>query len=365
MYRLLMLGYIKYKAFSVIFVGLCVTPISAYVYAENLISVVEGYIYDCSTQEAMVDANIYLSQTTFGDVSDKKGYFRIENLPSGSYQLIISYVGYGIYNERVRIGSGEELFIEICLKPKEKFLDEVVVQAKRDRNWETNLRRFEKFFLGETKNGKLTKIQNSEVLSFESDLSILSASAEKELLIINSALGYEIKVDLTYFEWNYLNDTGSTLYFYSFKELEPNNATEQKSWKKNRETTYKYSQERFLKTLIFKENRDQYTLSGGSIKPIRRNEERERQLFSNSEPIYRFKIDIDGLNKNVTVEIDDWRVDKDTKIRYISYNETRDSIEKVMYIDINGSLQNQLDFTFDGVWYDHRLADKLPLNYRE
>lgn len=312
----------------------------------------------------MEGANVYLSQTTLGDVSDKEGYFRISNIPPGNYILVISYVGYELYNEDISIGSGEELFIEESLFPNEELLEEIVVSSGNDRKWERNLKRFERFFIGETQNGQQTKIQNPEVLSFESDMSILTATAERELQIINNALGYEITVNLTYFIWNYLNDSGSTLYFYRFKDLKPENDKEHQRWLKNRNSTYKYSRERFLRTLIFKENRDHYTTSGGDIEFVKSESNNAYSLFDDTDQIYRFKVGIGGLNNKVTVKIDDWRVMDDTKYGYIGYNETGDTIENEMFIDQNGNLQNPLDFTFDGVWYKHRIADKLPLNFR-
>lgn len=313
----------------------------------------------------MADANVYLSQTSLGDVSNKEGFFRIENIPVGTYELVISFIGYELYNRKVHIGEGEELFIEQYLIPKEESLGELVVRSERNRKWERSLKRFEKFFIGETQNGLQTKIQNPEVLSFESDMSTLTATAGGELHIINNALGYEITVDLTYFEWNYLNDSGSTLYFFRFTELEPANKKESDRWQQNRQNTYKYSRERFLKTLIFRANRSHYKTSGGSIKSVKQDEEKTYNLFDVTKQIYRFRVGIGGLDNNVTVKIDDWKVMNDTKYGYIGYNETRENIEKEMFIDPNGSLQNPMDFTFDGVWHKHRLADKLPLNYEE
>lgn len=358
-------GALKYLVYIPIFGLACSLLIIVPAYTQNTDSSIEGIVYDYKTKKAMAGANVYLSQTILGDVSDDEGFFRIENIPVGSYELVISFVGYELYNTKVHIGEREEFFIEQYLSPREESLGELTVRSERDKRWERDLNRFEKFFIGETGNGAQTEIQNPEVLRFDTDMSTLIATTERDLLILNKALGYEIVVDLMFFEWSYLNDSGSTLYFYRFKELEPTSERELNRWQENRQQTYKYSKERFLRSLISKENEGQYETSGGSIKPVIQSKENTYNLFDDTNQIYRFKVGIGGLDNNVTVKIDDWRVMNDTKYGYIGYNESQERTEKEMLIDSNGSLQNPLDFTFDGIWYKHRLADKLPLNFRD
>lgn len=54
---------------------------------------IEGTLYERSTQEAWSYANIYLVGLSKGDVTDSSGYFSIDSLMPGNYDLRVSYAG--------------------------------------------------------------------------------------------------------------------------------------------------------------------------------------------------------------------------------------------------------------------------------
>jgi len=56
-------------------------------------SVIEGIVVD-SEDQPLSSANIYLQGTVRGAASDEQGYFRINNIPSGQYILVVSVIGY-------------------------------------------------------------------------------------------------------------------------------------------------------------------------------------------------------------------------------------------------------------------------------
>jgi hypothetical protein len=332
--------------------------------AQSAGSLVEGYVYDKLTQEVITGANVYLSETTLGDASDGEGYFRIPNVPSGRYELIISYIGYEIMAVEIEVGGGEKLFVEQALTKKMNDLGEVVIVSKPDREWERNLKRFERLFIGTTQNGVKTRIVNPEVLDFQTELSgILHARAEGELHILNLSLGYRIILNLTHFEWNYLTDSGTTLYFSRFVELKPSDETERLRWQTNRRDTYKYSPERFFKALVSGKYNPDYKVTGGKVILASKERTRAYRLFDGSDEIHKYIVSIVFPNNHITVVIDDRNVYGDKKFGYIGYNELRDDVSDELYIDQGGNLQNPLDFTLGGVWKDYRVADKLPLNY--
>ena len=53
-----------------------------------------GTIYDIETQQALTNVNISIESLEIGTASDKNGYFTIQNLPMGNYQVVISVIGY-------------------------------------------------------------------------------------------------------------------------------------------------------------------------------------------------------------------------------------------------------------------------------
>lgn len=72
-------------------------------------------------------ANVYLQNTDFGSASDVNGYYKIDNLPEGTYRLVVSSVGYKTYFKNFKIRPGENLQMNITLSPTSESLDEVVV----------------------------------------------------------------------------------------------------------------------------------------------------------------------------------------------------------------------------------------------
>lgn len=334
------------------------------VFAQSSGFAIEGYLYDRESRKPVTDANIYLSETTLGDASDGEGYFRITDVPAGNYQLVISHTGYETSSRSIKVAENEDLFLEQLLTRSGYKLNSVVVVSRRDRSWERNLKRFEQYFIGETDNGKRTEIRNPEVLNFEITGDVLFAEAVEELNIVNRALGYEIILELTHFEWNYISNTGQTLYFCRFHELEPAGDAERKAWEANRRRTYKYSPERFLKSLITGRHKSEYRISGGKIYSMASEAKESYRLFDETNTIHRFKVSIFLPNHNTVVRIDDPNVYGDEEYGYIGYNDFGDEREDIMYVDQNGNLMNPLDFTLDGIWFDYRLADKLPLDYR-
>jgi hypothetical protein len=190
--------------------------------------VIGGMVYNSESQQPLIGASVYLSQTTLGDATNKDGYFEITNVPEGSYRLVISYLGFTTSHQEVKIAGSESIFIEEVLSPAKKQLEDLEVKAYRDRIWERNVARFERAFIGNTQNAEHTKIVNPEVLNFSVNAGILTAQSSERLQIVNNATGYNITIDLVSFEWDYLNDRGSTTYFSKFLEQEPRSEQEMK-----------------------------------------------------------------------------------------------------------------------------------------
>ena len=52
-------------------------------------NILSGKVYDSVTLAPLQNASVYLSGTTIGTAANIKGYFEIQNIPSGRYQLVI------------------------------------------------------------------------------------------------------------------------------------------------------------------------------------------------------------------------------------------------------------------------------------
>ncbi|OEK03836.1 TonB-dependent receptor [Roseivirga sp. 4D4] len=78
----------------------------------------------------MALVNVGLLNTVYGDVSDENGVFSIQNIPYGSYTLVVSMVGYERISQRLRISAHTpNLSLSFDLVEKINALDDIVVSG--------------------------------------------------------------------------------------------------------------------------------------------------------------------------------------------------------------------------------------------
>ncbi|EKB47921.1 Outer membrane cobalamin receptor protein [Cecembia lonarensis LW9] len=82
-----------------------------------------------SSGEGLVGANVILVGTGRGATSDFQGNFQIRNIPSGSYTLRVTYLGYEAFTREVLIPTNEEL--EVILEPSSLLTEEFIVYGTR------------------------------------------------------------------------------------------------------------------------------------------------------------------------------------------------------------------------------------------
>jgi hypothetical protein len=91
---------------------------------------IEGYVKD-ETGMALIGASVYLENTTQGATTNEKGYYQIEKVSPGSYNLVVSYLGYESqtrYNIDIK-SVGNQLY-NFTLKESATNLSEVIVSNK-------------------------------------------------------------------------------------------------------------------------------------------------------------------------------------------------------------------------------------------
>jgi hypothetical protein len=192
-------------------------------------------------------ASIFLAGTLSGDVSNENGYFELNNLPLGSFELVVSHIGYITYRQNVDLRAGK-LTLNISLETDINSLGEVVVTTKKDRKWQRHYRQFEKSLLGATPNTASCTIDNPWVVSFSKDKKYTIASASAPIEVTNKSLGYKLSYYLHEFKMTrkeavYVGDT-------RFEPLQAKSEEEQKGWEHNRQQTYKGSLRHFMRSLL-------------------------------------------------------------------------------------------------------------------
>jgi len=93
---------------------------------------IKGVILDLDSQMPLIGANVVIlnSDPIKGASSDVDGFFRIENLKVGRYDLVIDYLGYEPrVVKQVLVTTGKEVFLNIELKEATIEMSEVVITA--------------------------------------------------------------------------------------------------------------------------------------------------------------------------------------------------------------------------------------------
>ncbi len=316
-------------------------------------------------------ASIFIEGTTMGTQSDATGHYVLKNIPPGRHRLVASMVGY-VPKLVLMDFPGKITELNINLEEDNKTLDEVRVVGSQDKLWEKQFREFEKGFLGESYHRKEVFITNKEVVDFTESSDAFSAKASQPLQIINKSLGYKV----TYFMDNFEKTNSLTSFkgLASFEKLVPEDAKQERKWKRNREEAYEGSLKHFLKALgdnrIEEEGFNAYLLKPEYLNNLRRG------LFfdRNNERHVAFKTtDLIGITTPDGLTMLNWKIPME-----IVYNRKR--VTRPIFMDAPypytiliprgpiqitsaGDLMNPYSIEMRGEMGKIGMADLLPLDF--
>ncbi|MCK7591074.1 TonB-dependent receptor [Subsaxibacter sp. CAU 1640] len=94
------------------------------IYAQHSLS---GTVTDKTTNEPIVFANVYLPQLEKGGTTNEHGVFTINNLPKGTYKVVISIIGYETLSQNISLPLNEP--IVFALNPSAIEMEEVIVST--------------------------------------------------------------------------------------------------------------------------------------------------------------------------------------------------------------------------------------------
>lgn len=92
---------------------------------------IRGKVVDVESKSPLIGANIFLlTQDELGSSTDERGNFRIENVPFGRHDLLISYLSYEAKTiSGILVTSGKELVLEIELQESSIDLEAITISA--------------------------------------------------------------------------------------------------------------------------------------------------------------------------------------------------------------------------------------------
>jgi hypothetical protein len=210
--------------------------------------VIKGKVLNEENLEPIPFATVFISNSSFGDVTDTNGFFEIP-IPAGNHELVISFMGFEPFSYSISTLALHESY-EFRISPSPIDLSEREVTAKRDKAWYDNLEIFKEYFLGNSVNASKCIIKNSEVLILDAETNpnVLQARAKEILEIENPNLGYTIKYVLTGFELDrQKNQISYSGYPYFIEDPLPKRR--QRKVEENRKTAFLGSVMHFIRSL--------------------------------------------------------------------------------------------------------------------
>lgn len=211
---------------------------------------IKGIVKNKQSNEPIINASVFLSNTTFGTITNESGYFEIKFNNQLNTDLVISSIGF-----KTNVININQIDIEkkltIFLTPKHDDLDEVIVEDFKKETWQKWGRFFIENFIGVNPNSSECEILNTESIKFKFSKKNqqLIAYCDSFLIIQNKALGYNIQYKLENFEYNFKNNI---LYFEGYPLFNEANIKRKRLREKirvNREIAYKGSSTHFFKSL--------------------------------------------------------------------------------------------------------------------
>ena len=326
-------------------------------------------VINADSNEPLPYANVYLDQTTIGGFTNDQGEVDMTKIPFGNYTLMVSEISHLPHSRKIVVKDAQ--VINIVAKLPVQVLNEVKVEAKKDKQWNRQLERFEKLFFGGD-HLKDCKIENPWALDFKVVNGDFIATASEPLKIENNYLGY--KVDLNLRNFFFSSSTFAIASNARYQEMQSDEATVAR-WKQNREEAYHGSPQHFFTAAI----NDAVNKEGFEIyKDISENEKiiRAPQLSAN-------------INRNIVPDSLTGKVKKLSPAQYsitlpprleVHYLRKRapvavyaDSGYPVSWLEIKkgplvvnrqGIVQNVEVLSLAGWMSGLRVADWLPLNYQ-
>ncbi|HOC26446.1 MAG TPA: carboxypeptidase-like regulatory domain-containing protein, partial [bacterium] len=94
---------------------------------------VAGFVVDAAGKTPIPQANVMLANTSLGAVSGRNGAFYIERVPPGTYQLVVTMLGYRrMIIKDVVVRAGEVRALRVSLNRQAIDMGKVQVEAKRE-----------------------------------------------------------------------------------------------------------------------------------------------------------------------------------------------------------------------------------------
>lgn len=262
--------------------------------------------------EPLPGSSVFLSNTSFGTISDKNGYFELTNIPAGRYDLIASSIG---YETNVYSFSAEQLplLVKIQMMVKVKELQNVTVEPFVEEGWDKWGATFMRDFIGSTPNAKSCRIKNQKAIHFRyyKKSKRITAYSDEPIVIENRALGYIINYQLEEFEIDFTKGSATYAGYPYFEEIDKNRNSIRQRWRTAREKAYYGSVMHFMRCLyrdsLFQNNYEVHRM----VRIPNAEKERIKRIYAAAT-----KVTFDSVTKRTAVNMNFDQMAKDSQDYY-------------------------------------------------
>jgi Fe(3+) dicitrate transport protein len=120
-------------------------------------NLLKGKVSD-SNGVPITGASVLLKGTVRGVQTDREGHYEIKDFPAGSYQLVVSLVGFGIQEEGFSIGEKENKTLNVVLNDEEILLSEFSISASRGILGQSNMPEVSDFQINAGKKNEVIRL---------------------------------------------------------------------------------------------------------------------------------------------------------------------------------------------------------------
>ena len=100
-------------------------------YCQKLVSVA-GIVRDKNSSEPLIGATVMLEGTKLGAITNKSGFYSIQKVPVGEYNIIVRYLGYKQISRKITLKENENMRVNLELEPAAVEKEAVVITADRE-----------------------------------------------------------------------------------------------------------------------------------------------------------------------------------------------------------------------------------------
>lgn len=95
--------------------------------------ILRGNVYDKDSAEPIGFATVKFEGMPIGTTTDVNGFFSLSELKAGTYNLVVSYLGYDDYKAEIKLEKGQILFQNIYIKESGQRIETVTISGKKEQ----------------------------------------------------------------------------------------------------------------------------------------------------------------------------------------------------------------------------------------